>query len=239
MADEVTSTSNTVARNQLLEPSRSYAPKSNFSALNSETTKIIKQDALAGSNDSFKILYQETNGTAKTYLFSLLPAVECGVGQGISGRSQVPEVKPGIAIISAMKQKNIVIPGGVPVAQTIGVESTILQCVGAFVGTEIPNAQNQKVGDLSALYYGYNGAQKGNSEAKAKEFMQKVVQSGRPVTFQLETSYQTKVDSVNSKLESISSVMKYRGLVIAFKYFAQRSNRTYYTLNILVTDYPR
>jgi hypothetical protein len=234
---EVPAQSFTNTINSLIK-ARKDLPKSVIQE-NPEIRTKGKNDILAGSNDSFKILYQETDGTERTYLFALLPAVDSGGGTGISGRTMVPEVKPGIAIISSMKQKNIIVPGGAPVAQTIGIESTLLQCVGAFIGSELANAGSRKVGDLSPIYYGYNGVQRGNSEAKAKEFMQKVVQSGRPVTFQLETSYKTKVTGPEGKLEAQNAVMKYRGLVVGFKYFAQRSNRTYYSLNLLITDYNR
>jgi hypothetical protein len=227
---------NTVIRNALIERRKSLAAQVKLTPFKAPVQKTIKEDLLAGKNDSFKILYQDTTGARRTFLFSLLPAIESGGSSGLA-RSMVPEVRAGISIVSAMKQKNIVVPGGVPVAQTIGVESTILQCVGAFIGTERANAQGEKAGDLSTLYLGYTGAQTGDSESKAKEFMTKVVRSGRPVTFELETSYKTKTDSKGDVLGTQNSKLVYRGLVISFKYHAQRSNRTYYALSLLITDY--
>jgi hypothetical protein len=175
-------------------------------------------------NDSFTIGYSNVRGEAKSWKFVLLPAIETNLTLGVSSGlvrgngAQVPEVKPGILTHTIMKQKNIPIPGGVPVVQTIGIESQFIQLVGAFLGTE-----NSTTTGLDAIYTGSGNAE-GSAAAgrKAEEFRDNVVQQGAPITIKISLSGRS---------------IQARGVIKSFKFYDVRHNRAYYSMDILYTEY--
>lgn len=250
MTQEIDPTSQTVANsNELFTRIKTYqeqvtqrlTPRS----VSRTTLSRTKNDVLGGKNDEFRIEYQNTQGSSRWFTFTLLPAIDItgrgGIGNvNVGSMGMIPEVKPGIVIRTTMKQKNIVIPGGTPVVQTIGVDNTIMQLVGSFVGTELDTGSGsaKKQGDLSTLYYGYDSdAQQQPSTDKAEIFRNEVVYSGRPVTVVLQTEHKAPRFSKDNRPEVVRVRLKHRGVVIGFKYYAQRVNRTYYTLDLLLTDY--
>jgi hypothetical protein len=197
--------------------------------------KSIRGDTDPNATDFFKIEYVTVSGVARNYVFSLLPAIDVSGGRGMGTMSGVPEVKPGIVIRTAMRQKNIPVPGGVPVIQTIGVDSTILQAVGAFIGTERKNGGSNDRGDISVLYEGSTaiGAAQ-SSETTARAFMTDVVQSGRPVVFHTKSTCNI---SPKEGAAPVGMELRYKGVIVNFKFYAARRNRTYYTLDMLISEY--
>jgi hypothetical protein len=178
----------------------------------------------AGSLQVFTITFIDSeDNTSKYFNFALLPAIETTANRGQGG---VPEVKPGIVTMTSMKYKNFLIPGATPVIQSIGVQSTVHQFVGAFIGSEnISNMATRATMDfvypLVATDPPWTNIE--NSFNKAKMFDHKVVQSGRPITMEMRSD----VDYV------------YEGVIVGFKFYAVRADRAYYTMDLLGTNYPR
>lgn len=233
-ANTVNNTSNTAITggNVLAALQKNYAVPGFETAGPSQEIQKKVSSLSVGTKDEFTIEYG-AEGSKKKYVFALLPAMDSSAGKGMGAMPAVPEVKPGIVIRSMMKQKNIIIPGGVSVVQTIGVDSTVLQAVGAFIGSEKLNS-NDKKPDLSPVYQGLTGTYGQKSSAdKAREFMEKVVFSGRPIKFKAAAAAITEPNTTSYKEMKV----EYTGVVLSFKFYAQRYNRTYYTLDILLTDY--
>jgi enoyl reductase-like protein len=187
----------------------------------------------SNAEDFFKILYTNVKGQKKSFVFALLPAIDSNINKG---SSQVPDVKPGILIRTSVRQKSIPVPGGVPIIQTIGVDNTVLQVVGAFIGTErITNQKDSARGDLHTIYQGVQKlSESESSERKANLFMKEVVHSGRPIEFHSKSVSKTTPDG---KSPAVGMELKYQGVIVNFKYFAARRNRTYYSIDMLISDY--
>jgi hypothetical protein len=161
--------------------------------------------------------------TNKFFNFALLPAIETTANRGQGG---VPEVKPGLVTMTSMRYKNFIIPGSTPVIQSIGVQSTVHQFVGAFVGSE--NIDDTAIRATMDFVYPLVGQEPPwtnveNSFNKANLFDKKVVQSGRPITMTLRSD----IDYV------------YEGVIVGFKFYAIRADRAYYTLDLMGTVYHR
>jgi len=180
-------------------------------------------DIIASATE-FSISY--IDGSPKTFKFSLLPAVEV---RGSTSTAQVPEIKPGILMRTSMNQKRFSIPGGPPVFQTLGVEQTILQMVGMFIGNEGIN-NTEGVNSASALY-NINAALTANKTASF--FDREIVQRGSPVKI-LIASIPLKDDS-NPNEQSL--VLSYNALIQSVRYFYTRVDRVYYAVDALLLDY--
>lgn len=187
--------------------------------------------------DKFMISYKDLAGTKKEYYFDLLPAIE---NRGSRfGNADVPEVKPGILQRIDTKHKNILIPGSTPVVQTIGINNTMLNLVGCFTGEEKINIDpaSNRAGLLeNNVLYGSPGEltnKNVSSNKNAKQFMDDVVLPGTAVDLEINsTNFGGELNGSNSE-ENI----KYTGVIISFKFYSMRQNRTYYTIDMLVTRY--
>lgn len=178
------------------------------------------------TEEMFTITFINNETKKKEYFnFALLPAIETNASKGQGG---VPEVKPGVITMTNMKYKNFIIPGATPVVQSIGVQNTVHQFVGAFIGSETITAQPQRP-SLSHIYrtgdYTQETAPWTTQESsfnKAKRFDHYVVQSCRPIT-----------------LKMVSDITyTYEGVVTSFKFYTVRADRAYYIIDVLATVYP-
>lgn len=204
----------------------------------------IKQqrDRIINYNEKFYIeyTYYETDNkkVTKYFNFSLLPAIETTVQYSSSGNfrgnASVPEVRPGIPIRTAVKHKNIVCPGGTTVIQTVGIEGKFIALVGAFTGTEDagPNRPNSTA-SLDSVYL--NNTKNDtvpsatSSYLKALQFDHEVVQEGREVTVYIDT-----VDKEQKKY-----TLKIKGIINEFRFQAVRRFKTYYSISMVITDFPQ
>lgn len=170
----------------------------------------------------FKIEYVDYLGSKKEYLFSLLPAMESKFSGGAT--AQVPEIKPGILAKTSMNIKRFLIPGGPPVFQVMGIEQTILQLVGLFIGNE--GVGTEGTGAANALYKPLLATL--NAQKTSQIFDREVVQSGQPVIL--------SVSSASSKFDNGLS-LQYKCLLQNFRVFIARSDRVYYAMDAIVLEY--
>jgi hypothetical protein len=173
---------------------------------------------------SFDVIYQNVYGASETYSFSLLPAIESNLRPSVAGAS-VPEVKPGILLRTSMNHKKFSVPGAPPVIQTLGVDQTILQIVGLFLGVE----GNSFTRDTTNYFSGQNQSPV-DAEKAAITFDQEIVQGGRPIQILIAADGATPDGIIQ---------LEFNCLIQNFRYFMTRSDRCYYAIDAIMTEYRR
>lgn len=161
-----------------------------------------------------------------TWHFAMPPAVEAALqfspNASVKGSITVPEVKPGLLNNSTMKYKNFLIPGGKPAVQAIGIQATTMQLTGTFIGTE----GNSGKPSLNPIYENGSGGHPGydqdnNAASKAVKFDREIVQAMQRVHIEIHTDV----------------IYKFTGVILNFKYYMRKANRTYYVIDLLATSY--
>jgi hypothetical protein len=198
-----------------------------------DTNTLLNQTRVTSSNiieqaQSFTISFLDNTNTKKTYYFSLLPAIENNIKNSSFGAT-VPEIKPGILIKTTMNVKKFLIPGCFPAIQPLGIGQTIIQLVGLFIGTE----GTTQINTFESVLTGTNPSNlitttAVNAYNSALYFNNNVVHSSRPVDLFIRGSF-----SDNNYQPQIG----YTGVIQDYRMFVTRSDRTYYALDILVTNY--
>lgn len=193
-----------------------------------------------GEKDVFRIDYLDSSGAPKVFLFDLLPAIENRASNKM-GSIEVPEAKPGILRRIDTKHKNIIIPGGTPVVQSIGIDKALLNLVGCFTGADeayegksIPRAGQQALDELkdNTLMSRPGQATDPNDSAikASKKFYEDVVIPMTQVTVTIQSS--------NGPDEGVERLV-YKGVIVTFKDYVVRQNKTFYTIDLLITEYPK
>jgi hypothetical protein len=174
---------------------------------------------------TFEVRYTDVNKVPKIFTFSLLPAIETNLRSSHHGAT-VPEVKPGILVRTSMNYKRFSLPGGSPVFQSLGIEQTIIQLVGLFVGTEGSTFNSPD----SALYGRYGDSLKLTSANKyAEQFDREIVKAGREVTLFINSQTTDPRDGLT---------LTYKCCIQTFRVFIARFDRVYYSIDAVLTDYP-
>ncbi len=181
------------------------------------------QDLNKASSGEFFIIYKDIDSVERQFGFSLLPAIESSSRQ--SG-AVVPEVKPGLLYRTSMKVKNFALPGASPAFQMLGVEQSIFQIVGTFIGNEGVTTSKKSTSNL----YSMPSKEQLNAHEAAMRFNYEVVQLGRPVTM---------VINSHSSLDDKELNIRVKCLIQNIRYFFTKSDRTYYSLECVVLDYAK
>ena len=168
----------------------------------------------------FSIGFKDGSGTNRIFRFSLLPAVDDG-----NETTSIPEIKPGILKKTTMHLKRFTIPGGAPVFQTIGVRETVLQCVGLLIGNE-DFKDDSSQSDLEEIYDKNSSL---NAYKSALEFDGEVVQKG----YQCGLTIASGGEGTNDG----TIVIRHNCLVQNFRYFITRSDRVWFSLELVLLDY--
>lgn len=172
--------------------------------------------------DTFNISYTDRESGPRVFNFSLPPAIDniltYSASGSFRGNASVPDVKAGLPIRTTMKHRNIVIPGGTNVVQTIGIDSKYIVLVGAFFGTEEFSTKPKQTGTKTLA----------TSYRFAKEFDERVVQQGAPITLKI------TINAASGKEE-----IEVTGVIVDFKAYAVRQAKTYYSITVLYTKYPK
>jgi hypothetical protein len=190
----------------------------------------------ANRDDKFSVKYRDLSGKTKTFWFDLLPAMENRGGSKF-GNIEVPEVKPGILHRIDTKHKNIVVPGCTPVVQTIGINNSMLNLIGAMTGEE--NIDKGRDGaslsknDVLMGAYTEPFDKDVSANNQAKLFMDEVVLPGTEVTVTVQAS---NIGASGTKAENPERII-YTGVIISYKFYAVRKNKAFYTIDLLITKY--
>lgn len=187
--------------------------------------------------DVFYIKYQtyskDSKNLIKYFNFSLPPAIETtqqySAPGSFRGSSSVPDVKPGIPIRTTVKHRIIPFPGSPPVIQTIGVESSYITLVGAFIGNESISDKpilSPTTKSLDPIYFEPNSKNK-SSYTQAKLFDEEVVQPGRNIRTVIKTAVSNKK----------TSTIEFAGSVNDFRFHSVRRNKSYYSITITITEF--
>jgi len=165
----------------------------------------------SGARSQFVISHLGERSEEK-FKFSILPAIQCSVR---TEAVTTPEVTPGIMIRSDIKFKHFPNPGTDPAIQTLALDKTIIQLVGAFVGDEMQQ---------------YEAAAPINAYNTVTYFEEAFIRRGRPVNILLE--------SVNSETDENQKIkINFNVLLHAFRPFVVRHDKAYYLLQGCITDY--
>jgi hypothetical protein len=202
----------------------SKTPQNTSNNITSTTVNLGVGGDLIVKSREFQITYVDVTGAQKTFSFSLLPAIETNLRSNHMGAT-VPEVKPGILVKTSMSYKRFAIPGSAPVFQSLGIEQTILQVVGLFIGTE-----GEVAGSPDPVVYGRFADTIAYTSAlsKAQQFDQQVVQSGREVGLYIYAESTGANDGM---------LLQYKCIIQNFRFFVVRSDRVYYSMDAIVLDY--
>lgn len=195
-----------------------------------KTLKRFSPYATSASNPSgeleyadareFSIAFRDVSGEQRTFKFTLMPAVDDG-----NETTHIPEIKPGILKKTSMHMKRFTVPGSSPIFQMIGVRETILQCVGLMVGNESfdEDSEDQSINDI------YSKSSQMNAYKAALEFDGEIVQKGYACGLTIASGG----DGSNDE----TLVIRHNCLVQNFRYFITRSDRVWYSLELVVLDY--
>lgn len=174
---------------------------------------------------TFEVRYRDSSNVPRTFNFSLLPAMETNLRSSHMGAS-VPEVKPGILMRTSMNYKRFSIPGSSPVFQSLGIEQSILQIVGLFVGTEGDGVRSPD----PALYGRFQDTLKLTSANQhAERFDREIVKAGREVTMFINSQGSDARDTLT---------LTYKCCIQNFRVFIVRFDRVYYAMDAVITEYP-
>lgn len=201
-----------------------------------------KTNTLESSN--FYITFVDSSNTERTFVFSLMPAIENSLRSNNTGLA-VPEVKPGLSFRTDMNTKKINIPGARPVFQSLSIDKTIIQITAALIGneevitksksakdytTKVARTTNTRGNELSANTGAYNSSVSKGFDAwsSAAYIDSNIVQTGRPITLTLKSN----TSNTDGNLSIVT-----RCLFQSFRYLARYQDRCYYSFDLLSLDY--
>ena len=250
------------AKAQLKKTQANSVPKEPSPFIDDTTPKPLDSQTKSYSNNFFRVVYGN-NTEKKSFLFSLMPAIESHVQLNNPG-NKVPEVKPGIKINSKIRQRAIIIPGSAPVYQSVGIEGTTLSLCGLFVGGEYTALDvasvNGSTPDRLSSPAGSGSIQTAYNVAKF--FNDKIVLPSRNVTIEInsvgfnidslgnagitESINKDEATGLSNILSNVKKVVKnpdvslisYTGLISQFTLMAARGDRCYYQIEFSVTKFP-
>jgi len=187
--------------------------------------------------DYFSITYYDKYvGKARNFAFSLLPAIENSIRPNIPGQT-VPGVMPGIMIHTKMRHRAVLIPGGTPVYQSIGLEAVEIRLCGLFTGNENALAPKGK----SALFTDSPELNVVSGYDVAQFFRENIVIPGTPVELDIFASnghIDVTGDSL-SELEQRAGLVRITGtlLINELRTFSARASRDYYCIDGYLINY--
>jgi hypothetical protein len=202
---------------------------------NTNGSNLSSEDNLNNSPvDKFYVEWNNADSVSHRFYFSLLPSMQ----SNLSSAGQTPEVKPGILQRTSVDIKPFTVPGAPPIYQVLGVQSTLLQVVGLFIGSEqLIKAATSGVGKdlnpvigtaaLGADLQAYSNSMPLDAYSKALFFEREIVQLAKQIRFVVYSSPGTIDNAIT---------IKYNCLIQSFRYFITRSDRVYYALELLVLD---
>jgi len=181
-------------------------------------------DVSQTDQDYFTIAWQNSKGYGKRWWFALLPAIQ----SNSSSSGQPPEVKPGILKRSGMAIKPFTIPGAPPVMQVLGLEATIMQLTGLFIGAEVMANSGETGQNTFLAYNAYDAKSSLNAYEKAKAFDYELVQVGRRSNLKIYSK---------AGMSDPAMILMYDCLIQNFRYFIAKSDRVYYSMDLIILNY--
>ena len=187
------------------------------------------------TDNTFSITYySKAEGKPIHFVFALMPAIESSTRPIVQGQT-VPGVAPGIVINTKMRHRAMLIPGGTPVYQSIGLESVDIRLCGLFSGDEWLGTASTKTffrdEPSEAGTNGYNMAQ---------YFRQNVVIPGVPVDLNISASRGFIMEHAGSPTFNTDAGrvnIKGKLLITDFRSISARATRDYYCIEGYLINY--
>ena len=209
-------------------------------ALEATVSSGDKKKTNAEESSNFYITFVDSNNVLRTFIFSLMPAIENSLRGNNTGIT-VPEVKPGISFRTDMNTKRIPIPGARPVFQSLSIDKTIIQITAALIGNEEVikrDKENKTLGITTNVRGNQLNANTGANGAKVNKSFDawssaayidsNIVQVGRPITLTIKS----KTSNIDANAD-----MSIRCLFQSFRYLARYQDRCYYSFDLVSIDY--
>jgi hypothetical protein len=186
------------------------------------------------------------NYCSKTWSLSLLPAMQSNVRYG--GGVDVPGALPGLSFRAIPAIARHKVPGFQPVYQHMGIDSVTVTMVGCFTGADGEGENVRAAFDnTNVSLLGSNSRdrraelRKLDSYKSFQEFYRIAVQEGRELTVEINLKHSNRFEGRNSTpptgLRNSQGNPEFKGLVKRLETYYARSDRTWYTLDIELTDY--
>lgn len=186
------------------------------------------------------------NYCSKTWSLSLLPAMQSNVRYG--GGIDVPGALPGLSFRAIPAIARHKVPGFQPVYQHMGIDSVTVTMVGCFTGADGEGDNIRAAFDnTNVSLLGSNSRdrraelRKLDSYKSFQEFYRIAVQEGRELTVEINLKHSNRFEGRNSTsptgLRNSQGNPEFKGLVKRLDTYYARSDRTWYTLDIELTDY--
>ena len=183
---------------------------------------------------------------SKTWSLSLLPAMQSNTRYG--GGVDVPGALPGLAFKAIPSIARHKVPGFQPVYQHMGIDSVTVTMVGCFTGADGEGDNVRAAFDnMNVSLLGDNAAdrraalRKLDSYRSFQEFYRIAVQEGRELAIEVNLKHSNRFEGRDSTpptgLRNSNGNPEFKGLVKRLETYYVRSDRTWYTMDIELTDY--
>lgn len=200
------------------------------------------------------ICFEKGNG--QKFHFTLLPAMSSQIRNGAA--FDVPNASPGLQITSVPAIQKSRMPGFAPLHQVMGIDSVMVKMVGAFTGTESstepakPRRQALTPDPRGSRFFEYGGARRagditGLREAGGSfdsfntfhEFFDFVGVNSDEFIVEINTNRAADGSTkkkLRGALRSEAGNPRFKGILRKMEIFHARHDRTWYTLEVEVTD---
>jgi len=222
-----------------VEQQQQQSSSSNQSTPNGNTSGQSIEDQLENNLDpdqtQFEVVrFKGTTGNIdQKFYFAMLPAIKVDNVSGTNfTTNDTPGVTEGISILTKMRYKNKVTPGGHPVVDAVGLESKVIRLVGRITGYEnaedLPNPLVSNPQDklpVPSIYSTVEDEQANppyHSYRVARSFSRNIVEKGGEVRIRVE----------DRKLR-----INFYGVIVNFQIYVSRDDLTYYQMDCLATRY--
>lgn len=174
-----------------------------------------------------------TGNVDQKFYFAMLPAIKVDNVSGTNfTTNDTPGATEGISILTKMRYKNKVTPGGHPVVDAVGLESKVIRLVGRITGYEnaedLPDPQVSNPQDKLPIPSIYNNIEDEQANPPyhsyriAQSFSRNIVEKGGEVRIRVE----------DRKLR-----INFYGVIVNFQIYVSRDDLTYYQMDCLATRY--
>jgi hypothetical protein len=207
-------------------------------------------DQASGAVPSWGVNFEYLDSTErkKRWSLALLPAMQSNIRY--SGGTDVPGALPGLSFRTIPSIARHKVPGFQPVYQHMGIDSVTVTMVGCFTGADGAEEGNLRSNfdGVSAVLLGDEAEQRItlikrlDSYKSFQDFYRISVQQGRELTVELNISGSGKFnpaedDEVCTGLRNSRGNPQFKALVKRMDTYYTRSDRTWYTIDLEITDY--
>lgn len=189
--------------------------------------------------------YLDASQTKQRWTLALLPAMQSNIRY--TGGTDVPGALPGLSFRTIPSIARHKVPGFQPMYQHMGIDSVTVTMVGCFTGADgVEETLRPKFDNTNVVLLGSGGGDRRalirqlDSYKSFQDFYRISVQQGRELTVELNLSgkFSAAEDTLGcTGLRNTRGNPQFKALVKRIDTYYARSDRTWYTLDLEITDY--